>query len=66
MFAQIAFAALGCAMLYIGVIEQDWFNLLLGVLLLLSALSRFYAVRTGNTVGDWCLNWMKSRTGNKS
>lgn len=66
MFAQIAFLTLGCAMLYIGVLEQDWFNLLLGVLLILSAASRFYAAKKGETVGDWCVAWMKSRTSNKS
>lgn len=66
MFAQISLLALGCAMLYIGVIERDWFNLLLGVLLLIKDGLNFYAAKTGMTVADRWSVWMKGRTSNNS
>lgn len=49
MFSGIFFIALGCLLLFFGITQDEWFDIVLGILMMLFACERFYLLATGKT-----------------
>tara|TARA_R110000772_G_scaffold267178_1_gene390639 strand:- start:181 stop:378 length:198 start_codon:yes stop_codon:yes gene_type:complete len=61
MFAQIASALLGFLLLYIGITDKSVLNLCLGIFMLLSSASMFYAAITGSSIQEEFTKWQAKK-----
>lgn len=62
MFAQIGYALLGILLLYIGFIDKSVINFCLGIFMLCSAASMFYAAKTGSSIQEEISKWRAKKT----
>ena len=61
MFAQIFLALVAVFLFYLGIVEKSIFNVIVGFILILVSVARFYAAKSGSSVQEEFDKWRVKR-----
>ena len=64
MFGQLFFCLIGVFLIYIGIRDGSAFDITLGAILLMTAVFRIYASKSGLSFVDAVTKWRTKRNGN--
>lgn len=65
MFSQIFMALVAILLLYIGIVDGSVFNIIIAILLIIIAASRFYAAKSGSSFQEEFDKWRIKHNKNK-